>query len=736
VSDTAAPGLRFGPFRLEAHASGIAILWFDDPARKVNLLDSHALASLRRAHDAMKRRADPSFPRALIFASAKEAQFIAGADVVEFDRLEGPADAEAKARDAQLLFEEISMLPYPTVAAINGPCAGGGTELALAVRHRVASDGREVTIGLPEVRLGILPGFGGTTRLPRLIGLLPALDLLLTGRALDPRRARRVGLVDDVLPRPRFVERVVEWTEALLAKPRARRRRAPALIHRALQSVPPFRGYALSQARKRVLHETGGHYPAPLEILRVVGASWGRPIAEALKVERRAVARLLFTPESVHLRRLFTLTERAKRVPPAERARPVTYVAVLGAGTMGGEIASLLCVRDVRVRMRDVKPEPLLHSLAHARSLFEREVARGRMTRAELERAMGRIEPTLVLAGLKRSNLILEAVVEDLTVKQALFRELEGEVAPTCVLATNTSSLSVRAMAKGLEHPERVVGMHFFNPATRMPLVEVVRTEATDPAALDTVLAFTRRLKKTPIIVGDAPGFLVNRILMPYLAEAVGFVERGEALKAVDRALRDFGMPVGPLELLDEIGLDVARKVSHVLGEAFGDRMPSASLIDRLVSEGALGRKSGLGFYRYERGARVGVNPALAVMAQARAATPAAEIADRLVDAMVNEAALALEDHVVENPDDVDLAMTLGTGFPPFRGGLFRHADAVGVGTLVERLARRQQAGAPYGPCGRLQRMALGGVGFHLRDLPDAPAPASARDAAAAAGGR
>ena len=712
-------GESFGPFRLEARASGVAILWFDDPARKVNLLDGNALASLRQAFDSLQKRATASFPRALIVASGKEGRFIAGADVAEFERLASAAETEAKAKDAQLLFEDFARLPYPTVAAIGGACLGGGTEWALALQYRVASDSRDVSIGLPEVRLGILPGFGGTVRLPRRIGFVPALSMMVSGRASDSRRARAAGLVDDVLPAPRFVERAVEWTEALLANPRTLRRRAPSLLHRVLQAVPPFRAYALGQARTQVLAETGGHYPAPLEILRVAGANWGRPTADALKVERKAVAKLLFTSESAHLRRLFTLTERAKRVPAAERARPVASAGVLGAGTMGGEIAYLMSMRGMRVRLRDIKPEPLLHSLAHARSLFDREASRRRMTRAEVERAMARIEPSLTLEGFQRSDLIVEAVVEDLGVKQAIFRELEGRVGDGCVFATNTSSLSVAAMAKGLGQPGRVVGMHFFNPVTRMPLVEVIRTDLTDAAALDTVLALTRRLGKTPVLVRDAPGFLVNRILMPYLAEAVGFVERGESVRVVDRALRAFGMPLGPLELLDEIGLDVARKVAHVLGDAFGARMPSVALIDRLAAEGALGKKSGLGFYRYERGKRGSVNPALGVSSSSgsssseRAATPPAEITDRMVDAMINEAALGLDDRVVDDPNDVDLAMILGTGFPPFRGGLLRHADVVGAGTIVERLARRQQSGAPYGPCGRLQRMALGGERFH-----------------------
>lgn len=709
----------FGSWSVEAQPSGIAVLRFADPDRKVNLLGSAALASLSEALKWLRGRSDASYPRALLITSGKERQFIAGADVNEFGTIPSPKEAAAKVKEAQLLFHSISELPYPTVAAINGPCLGGGTELALACRHRVASAGRGVTIGLPEVMLGILPGFGGTTRLPRLIGLVGSLDLLLTGRSLDPRRALRVGLIDAVLPEEGFEGRALRWTEALLAPGRPPQRAAPAPVMRLLQSVSPLRSYVLGQARKRVMRQTYGHYPAPLEILRLLGTTWGKPIPKALEREREAVSRLLFTPESRNLRHVFLLNEEAKRRPETPRAGEVGRMGVIGAGVMGGEIAYLASRRGARVRLRDIKAEPVLRSLAHARELYERERSRRRMTRADVERSMGRIEPSLDSAGLARVDLVLEAIVEDLPAKQSLFRDLEAIVPASCVLATNTSSLSVAAMAKGLKRPGRVVGMHFFNPVTRMPLVEVIRTDGSDADAVDQVVAFARRLGKTVVLVADAPGFLVNRILMPYLAEAVGLVERGQSVRAIDRALRRFGMPMGPLELLDEIGLDVARKVAHVLEEAFGERMPKTALLDRLASSGALGKKSGLGFYRYEKGRRRDVNPAVAGAAAAGAAgTPSEgdaseETVNRLVDAMVNEAALALEEQVVARPEDVDLAMVMGTGFPPFRGGLLRHADAAGVGTIVERLARRQQAGAPGGPCGRLQRMALGGEPFY-----------------------
>jgi 3-hydroxyacyl-CoA dehydrogenase/enoyl-CoA hydratase/3-hydroxybutyryl-CoA epimerase len=721
----------FGPFRLDARPSGVYVLTFDAPERRVNLLDADALDSLSAVVAALKAKGASS-PRALLLVSGKEGQFIAGADVNEFQRLESAQEAESKAKDAQAVFQEFADLPFPLVAAINGPCMGGGTELALAFDYRLASDARGVALALPEVMLGILPGFGGTQRLPRRIGLVASLDLLLTGRSLDARRARRIGLVDDVLPKERFNERAAAWVEALLAgkKPRLVR---PPVVTKLLQALPPFRSYVLNESRKRVMAQTGGHYPAPLEILRVIESTWGKPFAQGLKTERKAVAKLLFTSASIHLRRVFLLREAAKREPATPLARPVARAAVLGAGTMGGEIGYLLSSRDIQVRLRDIKPEPLLHSLAHAKSLFDKEVSRGRLTKAEREQAMGRIAPTLALDGLGRTDLVIEAVVEDLGIKQGIFRELETLVPETCVLATNTSSLSIRAIAKNCVNPNRVVGMHFFNPVTRMPLVEVICHEDSDEAAVETVVAVTRRMGKTPIVVGDAPGFLVNRILMPYLGEAVAMVERGTSIETIDHALREFGMPMGPCELLDEIGLDVARKVAHVLEEAFGERMPRTTLLDKLVSEGTLGKKSGRGFYLYEKGKRAGVNPALGPAsprgassssaassrggAAAAAGTPTAEIVERLVDAMINEATMALEERVALSADDVDLAMILGTGFPPFRGGLLRHADTVGVSAIVERLQRRHHQGTPGGPCARLQWMALAGGRFH----PEAP---------------
>ena len=712
----------YGPFRLDARPSGVYVLSFDDPDRRVNLLDSKSLDALRATVAALKAKGGVA-PRALLLVSGKENQFIAGADVNEFQKLESPQEAEAKAKDAQLLFQEIRELPYPLIAAINGPCMGGGTELTLAFDYRLASDSRSFSIALPEVMLGILPGFGGTQRLPKRIGLIASLDLLLTGRALDSKRARRVGVIDDIIPRERFNERAAVWVEAFLAgkKPRVVR---VSFAQKLLQSLPPFRSYVLEQARKKVMAQSGGHYPAPLEILRVLESTLGKPIAQGLKTERKAVAKLLFTAASIHLRRIFLLREAAKREPPALHARSVSRASVLGAGTMGGEIAYLLSSRDIHVRLRDIKPEPILHSLTHAKKLFDKEASRGRLTKAELEQAMARIEPTLALDGLGRADIVIEAVVEDLAIKQGIFRELEALVPETCVLATNTSSLSVRAIAKNCIRPQRVVGMHFFNPVTRMPLVEVICHEGSDEAAVETVVALARRMGKTPIVVGDEPGFLVNRILMPYLGEAVSLVERGTPVESIDRALRGFGMPLGPCELLDEIGLDVARKVAHVLEEAFGERMPRTGLLDKLVSEGTLGKKSGRGFYRYENGKRAGVNPALAAPtskkgAEAAAGPPAEEIVERLVDAMINEATMALEERVAFSAGDVDLAMVLGTGFPPFRGGLLRHADAVGVSAIVERLQRRHHQGTPGGPCARLQWMALAGGRFHPEPPPE-----------------
>jgi len=663
-----------------------------------------------------------------VVTSGKPRTFVAGADVREIQAVRTPAEGTQKAVRGQAIFERLASLNMPTLAAIDGICLGGGTELALACRYRVASDYERTFVGLPEVRLGILPGFGGTTRLPRLVGLPAALDLILTGKTVDASRAFKLGLVDDVLPKEDFTTRAVAWLASRLdlaawARVRAERHRRragpPAWL---LEGNPLGRAVVLRKARQSVLAETHGHYPAPLAVLDVVAQAGRAPIAVSLAAEAHAVGELLVTPEHKHLTSIFFLTESAKKEPPAPDAVLANAAGVLGAGVMGGGIAYVLADAGVPVRLKDVAPEAVGKGYKAAYDTFERRVRRRRLKPDARDRKMALISGGTDFAGFKRLDVVIEAIVEKMEVKQAVLAEVEALLPPHAVLLTNTSSLDVDQMAARLAHPSRLAGLHFFNPVDRMPLVEVIVGARTSSAARDTALALARRLGKTPVVVKNAPGFLVNRILMPYLNEALHLFRQGVTIEALDRAMVDFGMPMGPLRLLDEIGLDVADKVSHILGAAFGDRVDPAGVLEPMVQGGRLGRKSKLGFYRY-RAREITADPAVYPLADRPARDvitqgPAAWC-ERMTLAMVNEAARCLEESVVDSPAHVDLAMILGTGFPPFRGGLLRYADTLGLARVAERLqALEREQGARFAPCSLVLRMASDGYVFRTEFEP------------------
>ncbi|HEV8481490.1 MAG TPA: 3-hydroxyacyl-CoA dehydrogenase NAD-binding domain-containing protein [Candidatus Eisenbacteria bacterium] len=677
-------GLATGTFRLEDGPAGIRVLVFDQPGARVNLLTEAALEELRLKIETL--REDVGLV-GLLIASGKPGQFIAGADVAAIRAVREAGDGQVKAAFGQAVYAMLADFPRPTAAAIDGACMGGGLELALACRYRFASDASSTTLALPEVRLGILPAFGGTTRLPRLVGLMASLDLLLTGKSLDGRRARRIGLVDDVLPHEDFRARA---ERAFLEKLRApASRRASDGWQRLLVDRNPLgRAFVLSQARKRVMKETGGHYPAPLRILDVLERSVGRPASEGFALEAEAAGDLIVHPVTRNLVALFFSSERAKKEPATPAARPVTRAGVLGAGVMGGGIAALFARSGIPARMKDVRHEAVASGLAHARQQFERERRRGRASLRDVEKRMTLLSGSLTYEGFRHLDLVVEAVVENLEIKRQVLRET-AEHAPAAILATNTSSLRLEDLAVGLPGASRLVGLHFFNPVHRMPLVEVVVGEGTSDVARDTAVALTRRLGKTPVVVRSSPGFLVNRLLMPYLEEALRLFQAGVPMDELDRALVGFGMPMGPMELIDEVGLDVAAKVAHVLGEAFPSTEPRPEILDALVAAGRLGKKSGRGFYRYPKGEKH-PDPAVysLVSAPSRAAVQAGPQVwvERLVLAMVNEAARCLDERVVSSGEEVDLAMILGTGFPPFRGGLMRYADVVGLSRVIERL--------------------------------------------------
>jgi 3-hydroxyacyl-CoA dehydrogenase/enoyl-CoA hydratase/3-hydroxybutyryl-CoA epimerase len=707
-----------GAFRLAVGGDGLATLTFDLPGKAANIFNQQAVLDLERTVAELARRSDI---QCLVLLSGKPKIFIAGADIDAIAEVTDPALVEGLVRRMHELFAAWETLPFPTVAAIRGVCLGGGLELSLASTYIVASDRPDIRIGLPETRLGIVPGWGGCVRLPRRIGIAPALDIILAGKTLTPKAALKAGLLDALFPDAAFLHLLREFA---LARRGQRKRKHGGGDFKAflLEKNPLGRRVLFDQARKKTLAATKGQYPAPLRAIEVVrvGIESGR--AAGFDAEVRANAELATSPVCKNLIHVFRLMEDAKKDGGPEQAEPreVAATAVIGAGVMGGGIGQLIADQAaLPVRLRDIQPEALASGLRHAAQLFEKQVERRRLTRAAARRKMALLQPTLELDGLRRADLVIEAVVEKLDVKQKVFADLALRVEPEAVLASNTSSLSIDAIARDTPNPERVVGMHFFNPVHKMPLVEVIMGRRTSPRAASTVAAFARRLGKTPVMVGDGPGFLVNRLLAFYMSEAMTLVAEGHGIDEIDAAMVEWGMPMGPIALTDEVGIDVAVKVAHILGEAFGERLAAPPGQDKLIAAGRLGAKNGSGFYRYEERKRTTPDPevyALLGLNQRVREADSTRLVERMVLPMVNEAARCLEERVVAQPGHLDLAMIMGTGFPPFRGGLCRWADGAGLKQVVKDLERLAEAvGARFAPAPGLRRAAEAG-GFYAFD--------------------
>ena len=707
---------------LSVDEDGVGWITFDDPDRKVNVLTEAVMTRLADLVNEAGVLATQGHLRALVFRSGKSA-FIAGADVSAIEAVEDPAEGAGAARMGQAVFRTIEDLDIPTVAAIHGVCLGGGTELSLACRHRIASDSPRTVLGLPEVMLGILPAWGGTTRLPRLVGLQAALDMMLTGRQVSASKAKRIGLVDAVFPADLFDEKAATFAAAQAEGGAKDGRRRRPLFKRLLDDTVPGRRIVLAMAKRRVMSQTGGHYPAPLKILEVVGRSLGRPLSRALEIEAQAAGELIVTPVSKCLIHVFNLRETARK-GTGVRSADVTpgrieYLGVLGAGVMGGGIAQLAAHRGIHVRMKDINHEAISSGLQHAGGLFDKLVSRKKLRRREADQAMALISGGLDYEGFERLDLVVEAVVERMDIKRIVLRETEEAVRRECILATNTSSLSVDQMSTALSRPESFAGMHFFNPVHRMPLVEVVRGSRTSDEAVATVYALALALGKVPVVTGDGPGFLVNRILGPYMNEAGFLLADGASVEAVDRAAKDFGMPMGPLRLVDEVGIDISRHAGQSLYEGLGERLAPSPPLVALADSGRLGKKGGLGFYHYENGKQKEVDKDIyAVLAPSvpaeRVPMEQREIRSRLVLAMLNEAARALEAGIVERASDVDLAMIMGTGFPPFRGGLLRFADTIHARTVLARLEDLENRHGPrFAPADLIRRLAREDSSFY-----------------------
>ncbi|HEU5181769.1 MAG TPA: 3-hydroxyacyl-CoA dehydrogenase NAD-binding domain-containing protein [Candidatus Polarisedimenticolia bacterium] len=688
---------------LSTDAEGIAHLVLDRGDGSLNILDQIFMQALESHLGELESRKES--PKGLVVRSARPDSFIVGADVEEIAKLASAEEAEQKSTYGQGLFNRLEALPFPVVAAVRGTCLGGGTELALACHALIAGDDAQTEIGLPEVRLGLIPGWGGTQRLPRRVPLPVAVEMILTGKSQRGAGAQRVGLADACVPPDYVLREALAWIQAASSRPRYRppaRHGGADALSRAARWFPPFRkAFFAAVRRKTAAKANPDHYPAPYLALESIEQGLGSDLAHGLAREAQLLGRAATTEARKNLTRLFLLQRDARKVlsllNPAVRWRRVDRLGLLGAGVMGGGIAQIAASSGLVVRMKDVDAKPLGAGLRHAREVFEKEAARRRQPARVVEAGMARIVPTTSYAGFETLPCVVEAVVENLEIKRKVLAEVEEVSRGGCLFATNTSSLRIDLIAQGARHPQNVVGMHFFNPVDRMPLVEVIRGGATSDEAVATIVELCRRLKKTPVVVSDGPGFLVNRLLMAMLIEALFLLKEGSTIEAVDGAMKRFGMPMGPFELLDRVGIDVAYKVSLILGEAFADRIRAPRILEAAYQEQRFGQKNGKGFYRWPNGERGRPDPTAYATVHDRGGriAPEGEAVDRMILPMINEAALCLLEGVARTPADVDLAMVMGTGFPPFRGGLLRYADSLGLNEVVRRMDRLAAAADP-----------------------------------------
>lgn len=682
-----------GAMSVQRRPDNVAVVTLDCPGKPVNTLTPDLLEEFEQ-HAAVLL--DDSTVKAIVVASGKPDTFIAGADLELAARM-SDAEAEAFSRRGNALLTRLATARIPIVAAVHGAALGGGLEVALACHAIVASDDPATVLALPEVTLGLLPAAGGTQRLPRRVGLAAALPLLLTGKRVRARTALRMGLVD-ILTTPGGIAETAARAALALGEKKQRktlRRRLPLAVR--AQALPPLRGVIMRKAKAQVARATRGNYPAPAKILECVELGLRKGLAAGLERESAHFGALLASPESRHLVWIFHAMNEAKKESGRSQARPVRRVAVLGAGFMGAGVASVT-LGEAPVVMRDISEEVLRRAARTVHEGLEKQVRSGALRRVEADLRWARMHLTTNLAEIRGADLVIEAVFEDLELKRRVLAEAEELISPEAVFASNTSALPIGAIAAAARHADRVLGMHYFSPVPKMPLLEIVRAEKTADEAVNLARAFGRRQGKTVIVVKDSPGFYTTRILAGYLNEAVLLLEEGAAIEAVDAAMKDFGYPVGPLALIDEVGIDVAAHVAQDLGQAFAHRGLGASeALPAMHQAGWAGRKNRRGFYAYPKRRRKHPNPRVYRFfgGSRRRAMDAAVMQERLALLMTNEAVHCLDEGVIASPRDGDLGAILGLGFPPFRGGPFHWIDSVGAAVVVRRLAELAQRHGP-----------------------------------------
>jgi len=700
-------------FTLEKN-DGIAVITMNDPAQPQNVLNGDIRAEYEAVFNDV---ANDQTLKGMVFTSSKPGCFLAGADISMLQGIETREQALESCNLLHAMFQRVADLPMTTVVAIDGVCLGGGLELSLVFDYRVASNAKATRIGLPEVQLGILPGGGGTQRLPRLIDLPTALDLILTGKQLNADRAKKAGLVDEVVA-PEILHQVA-MDFALKGKPKR-----SSSFKDKLMKFGPVRALVISQAREKTLKATKGHYPAPMKILDAVHKGLGTSLKNGLGIEAQFFSDLLMTAESRQLVNIFFATTELKKdsgVDSDQQSRAVENVGVLGAGLMGAGI-SYVSIDKAKstVRLKDISAEGLAKGIAYVGKIFDKKVSRRHLKALAAKSTMARLTGTTDYTGFKNSDVVIEAVFESLDLKQRMVADIEALAGnKETVFATNTSAIPIDEVAAKAKHPERVVGMHYFSPVEKMPLLEVIKGRKTADWAIATAVELGKRQGKTVIVVNDGPGFYTTRILVPYNMEAVRMVLEGVSIEEVDSALEVFGMPVGPIKLMDEVGIDVGAHIVTTLNEAFGERIPLIEGVDKLLNDDRKGRKNGRGFYDYStdsKGKRVdeSIYAIMQVANPGRTELSRKAIAERVIFTMLNEAAYCLGEGILRSARDGDIGAIFGLGFPPFLGGPFRYMDSLGIVNVVDKLeALKAEFGDRFTPAPILLEKVKSGEGFY-----------------------
>lgn len=666
-------------FTLTIDSDNLAWLAIDVPNEKMNTLQAEFADQMKTIFNQLDSK--KSQVKGLIVHSLKPDNFIAGADVRMLEACQSSLEAEQLATQGQQMFSRLSALPFTVVAAIHGPCLGGGLELALGCDYRVCSDDNATKLGLPEVQLGLLPGSGGTQRLPRLIGLLNSLDLILTGKLLRAKKAVKLGLADACVPKSILLEAAKDY----IAKPK--RKVKIDIKEKLIANTKMGRKVIFEQAAKKTKQKTRGNYPATKAILKVIEYGLENGIEKGFAKEAHEFGQLVMTPESQALRSIFfATTEMKKDFGSDAKPKTVTNVAVLGGGLMGAGIGYVSATKaKVPVRIKDVSNDGILHAMNYSYQLLSKLVKRRSLTKAQLQQQMQYISGGTDFTGFAHKDMVIEAVFEDLSLKQSMVKDVESNAKKGVIFASNTSSLPISKIAQGAAHPENVIGLHYFSPVDKMPLVEVIPHEGTSDEVIATTVKFARKQGKTPIVVKDKAGFYVNRILAPYMNEAARVLLSGEPIEHIDKALLNFGFPVGPIALLDEVGVDIGAKITPILVEELGERFSAPDVFEILLKDNRKGRKSGKGFYTY-KGKKKEVDKSVYSLLKLKPESILSEevVAMRCVLLMLNEAVRALDDGIIASARDGDIGAIFGIGFPPFLGGPFKYIDKVGAKKLVE----------------------------------------------------